>query len=333
MAMRLLLLMLLQCAVGVLPAQADVFRPAYLHLRQLDAETWTVTWKVPAPDARTALPVQPAFPEGTQVLGTGGDGFTEGAVLQHWRIRIDGGLAGRPIGFTGLAVAGIDVLVRAERADGSEQVVRILPSEPTFTLRPNPGPLEVARTYTALGIEHILLGVDHLLFVLALVMIVRGRRELLVTVTAFTVAHSITLALATLGLIHVPGPPVEAVIALSIVFVATEILRLQRGHTGLAARQPWVVAFGFGLLHGLGFAGALAEVGLPQDAIPLALLFFNVGVEIGQVLFIAAVLVLAAAVVRLARHRPDPRWAVTAPAYVIGIVASYWVIERTLVLL
>ena len=147
----------------------------------------------------------------------------------------------------------------------------------------------MARTYTLLGVEHILTGFDHLCFVLALVLIVGFNRRLFWTVTAFTLAHSITLALATLGVIHVPGPPVEATIALSIVFVASEIVQQQRGREGLASKQPWLVAFAFGLLHGLGFAGALAEIGLPANAIPLALLFFNIGVEIGQLLFIAAV--------------------------------------------
>ena len=166
------------------------------------------------------------------------------------------------------------------------------------------------------------------MFVLALIMIVRGTRRLIATITAFTLAHSITLALATLGVIHIPGPPVEATIALSIVFVASEIIHLHRGRAGLAARKPWVIAFAFGLLHGLGFAGALAEIGLPANDIPLALLFFNVGVEIGQLLFIAAVLSLVALVKRLVPRRIDPRWSVVLPAYVIGGVASYWVFDR-----
>ena len=186
----------------------------------------------------------------------------------------------------------------------------------------------MVRSYTVLGIEHILSGFDHLLFVLALIMIVRGTRRLLVTITAFTIAHSITLALATLDIVHVPGPPVEATIALSIMFVATEILHLGQRRPGLAARKPWVVAFSFGLLHGLGFAGALAEVGLPQNAIPLALLFFNVGVEIGQLMFIAAVLMLAVLVRRSVPGRIDTRWTVEAPAYLIGGTSSYWVLER-----
>jgi hydrogenase/urease accessory protein HupE len=223
---------------------------------------------------------------------------------------------------------GIDVLVRVERLDGSQQLERILAIDPGFTLKRSPGAGEVILTYTWLGIEHILLGFDHLLFVLALVMIVRGMKSLLLTVTAFTVAHSITLVLATLGIANLPGPPVEAAIALSIVFVAVEILHLRQGREGLAVRKPWLVAFAFGLLHGFGFAGALAEVGLPQNAIPLALAFFNVGVEIGQLLFIAVVLLL----MWLARLLLSNLLLERAPllvAYGIGGLASYWVIERT----
>ena len=205
---------------------------------------------------------------------------------------------------------------------------RVLPVRPTFTLKPSPGPMEVIGTYTRLGIEHILTGLDHLLFVLALVIIVRGRRQLLGTITAFTIAHSITLALATLDVVRIPGPPVEATIALSIVFVASEIVRLRQGREGLAARQPWVGAFAFGLLHGLGFAGALAEIGLPQNALPLALLFFNVGVEAGQLIFIVVVLAAAAIAGRLMRRHAHPRWTVVTPAYLVGGVASFWIFER-----
>ena len=238
------------------------------------------------------------------------------------------GSRAEPIEFTELGLTGLDVLVRAERADGTEQLARVMAMSPSFTLKPSPGPLEVVATYTVLGVEHILSGFDHLLFVLALLMIVRGRRQLLVTVTAFTVAHSITLALATMGVLHVSGPPIEATIALSIVFVASEILHLRQGRAGLAARKPWIVAFAFGLLHGLGFAGALAEVGLPQNAIPLALLFFNVGVEIGQLMFIAAVLTISTVVHRLLRGRLDPRWTEVLPVYLIGATASFWVFGR-----
>ncbi len=177
-----------------------------------------------------------------------------------------------------------------------------------------------------LGVEHILGGVDHLLFVLALLLIVRGGRRILFTITAFTAAHSITLVAATLGWVRVPGPPVEAMIALSIVFVAAEIIHGLRGRLGLTARAPWVVAFSFGLLHGFGFAGALAEVGLPQQAIPVALLTFNIGVEIGQLIFVALVLAVRAFIARLAL--PSAAWLPYAVPYAIGSVAMFWVIER-----
>jgi len=177
-----------------------------------------------------------------------------------------------------------------------------------------------------LGVEHILGGVDHLLFVLALLLIVRGGRRIVATITAFTIAHSITLVSATLGWVHVAGPPVEATIALSIVFVAAEVLHGLHGKPGLTARAPWVVAFTFGLLHGFGFAGALAQVGLPQKAIPVALLMFNVGVEVGQLMFVGAVLVVHTVLRRLPIGHAS--WAQQAVPYAIGSVAMFWVIER-----
>jgi hydrogenase/urease accessory protein HupE len=193
-----------------------------------------------------------------------------------------------------------------------------------------PRALQVARTYLVLGIEHILGGVDHLLFVLALVILVKGTRRLIATVTAFTLAHSLTLAGATLGFLHVPGPPVEAAIALSIVFVAAEIIRSRQGNAGVTEKFPWIVAFSFGLLHGFGFASALNEVGLPQSAIPVALLCFNVGVEIGQLLFIAAVFTVIALARQLTRRfgMSQPLWAWRVPPYAIGTVAAFWIIQR-----
>ncbi len=186
--------------------------------------------------------------------------------------------------------------------------------------------LNAAQRYTGLGIEHILLGFDHLLFVLALLLIARGAWILVKTITAFTVAHSITLGLATLGFIHVPPRPVEAAIALSIMFLCVEIVHAQQHRIGLTYRYPWLVAFTFGLLHGLGFAGALAKIGLPQSEIPVALLFFNIGVEIGQLIFVAAILVL---VWLLKGLRLDAQnWARVAPAYLIGTLSTYWFIQR-----
>jgi hypothetical protein len=309
-------------------AFADVFRPAYLQLTHTAPERYEVLWKVPALDETTILKVRPEFPDGTIVLRPVQSTYAGGTVVQHWRIAVPGGLDGKPIGFEGLSATGIDLLVRLVRSDGTVQLERVLPASPRFVATGTPGAFEVVQTYTVLGIEHILTGFDHLLFVLALVLIVRGTRRLIWTVTAFTLAHSITLALATLGVIHVPGPPVEAIIALSIVFVANEIIHQQRGTEGLAARKPWLIAFSFGLLHGLGFAGALAEVGLPQNSLALALLFFNVGVEVGQLMFIAAVLACGALVRRVAAHRLHARQAVIPLAYCIGVTASYWVIER-----
>lgn len=310
------------------PASADDFRPAYLQISQRSAHTYDVLWKVPALGEDATFKVQPAFPRGTSNLTPQRSSYANGVAVQRWRINVPGGLEGKAIGFPGLSETRIDVLARLVRSDGTAQLERILPVDPLFQVHASPGPFEVVQTYTVLGIEHILTGFDHLCFVLALVMIVGFNRRLFWTVTAFTLAHSITLALATLGVIHIPGPPVEAVIALSIVFVASEIVQKQRGREGLASKQPWLVAFAFGLLHGFGFAGALAEIGLPANAIPLALLFFNIGVEIGQLLFIGAVLAATRLLSLVVASRIDRRIATIIPAYAIGGIASYWVIER-----
>ena len=195
-----------------------------------------------------------------------------------------------------------------------------------MTVQGAPSLWQVTSDYFALGVEHILGGIDHLLFVLCLLLIVKGKWLLVKTITAFTVAHSITLALATLGFVRVPQAPVEAVIALSILFLAVELVKQQQGKSDLAMRAPWIVAFIFGLLHGFGFAGALSEIGLPQADIPLALLMFNVGVEAGQLLFIVAVLLA----IQLWKHvlNIEPPWLPRATAYVIGSVSAFWIISR-----
>jgi len=315
-------------AVG--PARADEFKPGYLQLTQVDRETYDVLWKIPAIDESTTLKVQPRFPDGSETVTLVRSTFSRGVTVQRWRIRVPHGLDGQPIVFSQLSETRIDVLARLVRLDGTVQLERILPVHPRFVGRPSPGRLEVVRTYTILGIEHILAGFDHLLFVLALVLLVKGTRRLLVTITAFTAAHSLTLAGATLGWLQVPGPPVEASIALSIVFVASEIVHTRQGRFSVTQQYPWIVAFTFGLLHGFGFAGALAEVGLPPSSIPIALLFFNVGVEVGQLLFVAGVLTAMAAG-RRAAHRVrlrQPAWFWRLAPYAIGAVASFWVIER-----
>jgi hydrogenase/urease accessory protein HupE len=307
------------------PALAHEVRPAYLELTQTDAETFEVLWKVPARgDLRLGLYVR--LPAACEVVGEARAMFVGSNYIERSTIRHAAALVGETIAIDGLASTMTDVLVRIERLDGATQVARLLPASPSLVVEASPSPWQVSGTYFVLGVEHILLGIDHLLFVFALLLLVKGWRRVVGTITAFTIAHSVTLALATLGVVHVPGPPVEAIIALSIVFVASEILRARRGRVGLAERWPWTVAFAFGLLHGLGFAGALSEVGLPQQAIPLALLFFNIGVEAGQLLFIAAV-ASAWAVVRRLPVRV-PRAAEVIPPYAIGSVAMFWVIER-----
>lgn len=319
---------------GFGPVLAHEVRPGYLELRQLDAETWDLLWKVPAKgDRRLALYVE--LPDNCH-NGESGTRFVNGAYIERWRTRCNGGLTGRAVEITGLPATRTDVLARVNRADGGTQTVRLTPSASTFTVSAAASRWQVAGTYLALGVEHILLGIDHLLFVLALLFLVRTWPRLLGTVTAFTLAHSLTLAGATIGWIRVPTAPVEALIALSIVFVAVEILRARRGRAGMAARLPWAVAFVFGLLHGLGFASALRGIGLPETAIPLALLFFNVGVELGQLLFIVAVfalLWLARTFASPAVGRGNPWRQVStysAPAaYLVGTLAMFWVFERT----
>ena len=323
MISRVLVPLLLLCCAGV--AQADVFRPAYLELRETGTDRYDVTWKVPVRgDMR--LGVKVVFPPATVQLSPPQGQFTESAYIEGWTISRPGGFAGQTLSIDGIASGVTDVIVRIEHIDGTSQVEQLLPQRPRFTVKANTSTAGVALSYLVLGVEHILGGVDHLLFVLALLLIVRGGKRIFITITAFTLAHSITLVAATLGWVHVPGPPVEAMIALSIVFVAAEIVRGLRGAPGLTARAPWLVAFSFGLLHGLGFAGALAEVGLPQRAIPTALLTFNVGVEIGQLIFVAAALAAAA----LLRRAPIRRlsWMPYAAPYAIGGVAMFWVIER-----
>jgi hypothetical protein len=249
------------------------------------------------------------------------------AFTERWTIKRAGGLTGGTIHIAGLTATMTDVLVRLERLDGSAQVTRLTPSAPSFVVEAAPRALEVARTYSALGVEHILTGIDHLLFVLALLIITGGGWKLVKTVTAFTISHSLTLTAATLGFVHVPQRPVEAVIALSIVFVAAaEILRIHRGLESITARAPWLVAFTFGLMHGLGFAGGLSEAGLPAGHVPTALLFFSVGVETGHFMFIGVVLGSIALVRRI--RVPSPRWAELIPPYAIGSVAMFWVLQR-----
>ncbi len=316
-------------------AHAHELRPAYLELRQTGSDTFDVLWKVPGRGEDMRLGLYVELPEGCSNLSEPRGVFAANAYTERWRVKCAGGLSGGRIHIDGLSATLTDVLARLERTDGTTQVTRLTPSTPSFIVEAAPSQTQVAGTYLRLGVEHILGGIDHLLFVLALLLLVKGWRRVVATVTAFTLAHSLTLAGATLGFVHVPQRPVEAAIALSIVFVAVEIVHGRQGKPGLTARWPWMVAFTFGLLHGFGFAGALGEVGLPPQAIPVALLFFNVGVELGQLLFIATVL----ASIAFGRHTVRRFWPSTLnpqlstrigllPPYAIGSVAAFWVIQR-----
>ena len=330
---RILCLLLLGglCLTG--ETFADEIRPGYLELRETSHNVFSVLWKVPAKgDKKLSLKTQ--LPAGCKNKTPVNGQFFNGAYIQRWIVDCEEGLIERSISIEGLESTNTDVLLRMEFMDGASQSVLLTPSKRSFYIPAEASSLQIIRTYTGLGVEHILLGIDHLLFVFALLLIVKDLRRLVWTVTAFTIAHSITLAGATLGYLYAPQQPVEAIIALSIVFLAVEIIHGQQGQPRLTHRAPWIVAFSFGLLHGFGFAGALSEVGLPQNAIPLALLFFNLGVEIGQLLFVATVVILAKLISgylsRMEVSKFDyPAWGQRAVAYVIGPVAFYWVIERT----
>jgi hypothetical protein len=304
-------------------AQAHQRLPAYLLLQEAPGGEVAVFWKVPVVDG-AALPLAPVFPERCEAGEV--SSHTDGDALRaRWRLRCgDGGLAGATIGVRGLVESGADAVVRVERPGGELGAV-LHPGG--AGLRVVEGPPRLDRSYLLLGLEHILRGADHLLFVGGLLLIVGRRpagrrgRALLATITAFTVAHSATLALAVLGLVRLPVAGVEAVIALSILALARELLRPEAG--GLTRRRPWLVAGACGLLHGLGFAGALAEVGLPEGAIPAALLMFNLGVEAGQLLFVAAA---GAAWALVGRRLGAPLRA--AVAWGMGGISAYWVLDR-----
>ena len=269
-----------------------------MQIDQDSASRYRVIWHTPV-NAGARLQVLLRFPDDVRNVTEPAIQELPGSLVERRLIEVTGGLAGKRIELIGLQLTITDVLVRVTNLDGTTQTVRLTPSAPSFVVEASPGVSEVARTYAVLGIEHILTGVDHLLFILALLIITQGGWKLVKTVTAFTLSHSVTLTAVTLGFVHVPTKPVEAVIALSIVFVALEIVHGKRGVVGIAAKAPWVVAFAFGLIHGLGFASGLSDIGLPAAHIPTALLFFSLGVESGHFMFIGAVLAVIALVRRI----------------------------------
>jgi hypothetical protein len=315
-------------AAALLPMQAGrahEVRPGFLELRATAANVFLMTWKVPALGAYR-LGIEPRLPDSCHLISQPTTVQTGGAFIEYGRVSCDRALEGQRIAIDRLDGTLTDVLVRIESGYGSVRTARLTPANPSFVVPEAPGPLMVLRAYVGLGVEHILFGIDHLLFVLCLILLVGRLRQLVTTITAFTLAHSITLAAATLGLIRVPTAPVEATIALSIVFLASELVRDEGRRAVVARYYPWLVAFSFGLLHGLGFAGALAEAGLPQGEIPLTLFAFNVGVELGQLAFVTVVLTL----VRLVRLLPLrlPPWGQGVAGYAIGSLAAFWVFAR-----
>lgn len=315
---------------------ADELRPAYLQLIEQKPNIFSTLWKLPA-KGQQRLPLELHFngvtlAESSILLKEPVSAVVGGVYIQQSLIVFDRGLPGTEITINGLPRTSTDVLLRIEYLDGATLTHRLTPASPSLVVADKPTLLQTAHAYLMLGVEHILFGIDHLLFVLALLLLIDNTRKLIMTITFFTIAHSMTLSLAALNIVQVPVPPVEAIIALSIVFVAGEIIRVQRGGDSLTFRKPWIVAFGFGLLHGLGFAAALDEIGLPENAVILALILFNLGVELGQIAFVVAFIVAGYAASTLSSNRVAnlrPTTLKTIPPYIIGSLASFWVIERT----
>ena len=312
--------------LAALPAQADELRPGYLEFTQQDAQHWKLVWKAPVLGG-LATRTRPAFPE--FCTQSPPQARVEGMVLvAESQLTCSKDLAGSQVGLSGMDAAFTDALLRVAPLDRPVQAARLTQKLAMVEVKTVPDGWEVARSYFVLGIIHILEGFDHLLFVIALVLLIGRAGAVIKAATAFTVAHSITLAGSTLGFVGLAQAPVEALIALSIVFLAVEIVKRDPGNPNLAERAPWIVAFLFGLIHGFGFAGALREIGLPESDVPTALLTFNLGVEAGQLVIVAAVLAL---LTLLRRYSPAMlRPATVTATYAIGITASVWFIERLL---
>lgn len=314
------LILALITSVLIEGAQAHEVNPAYLELEEISSQTFAVTWKQPLKDGKR-LRLEPVFPAGCEQSGPISR-LTGPAVVETSRLSCD--LRRGELRIDGLQRTLTDVFVRIEFENSDKTAVLLRPNAPSLSLdQPQRGAPLLA--YFQLGVEHILFGYDHLLFVLGLCLLVRMRNAIQ-TITAFTVAHSITLALATLGNVTLPGPPVEAVIAVSLVLLAREALTVMAGGETLTARMPWLVAFGFGLIHGFGFAGALADIGLPQNQEAWALLLFNLGVEIGQVVFVICVFAFSWVAIKAARSSEHVLR--LAAAYSVGVAGTYWAIER-----
>ncbi|MEP1446913.1 MAG: HupE/UreJ family protein [Paraglaciecola sp.] len=313
------------CIIATM-ANAHEIRPSYLSLHETRSNQFNVLWKRPITE--DVVPdIAPLFSDNCQLTFEPIFQTVSSTILQRGELVCDvNGFEQGRITIRGLSTTLIDVLVRIERLNGDIVQTIIKRDKPYLTIA-TVKDVSIS-DYITLGFEHILSGIDHLLFVLALILIVYGMMPLLKTITAFTLAHSITLALATLGVVNVPSKPVEACIALSIVLMAIHALDLRKGNRTLLSDKPWLMAFSFGLLHGLGFAGALSYVGLPENDIPLALLLFNIGIELGQIAFVLLVFVLMWTGKQLIKNHLQPWFTITA--YSIGGIGMYFFISNLL---
>lgn len=307
-------------------ALAHESRPAYLEIKETTPGQFSVLWRTPVL-AGMRLPLVLKLPDDVKKLKEPTiQELADSLVERRWIDAGPNGLAGKRIEIAGLQLTITDALVRVELLDGRTLQTIVRPSQPWLEIAASQSWWSVVGTYIVEGIRHILFGADHLLFVLGLLLIVKDRWMLLKTVTAFTVAHSVTLAIATLGYAEASALPLNAAIALSILFLGPEIVRSWRGETSFTIRHPWVVAFAFGLLHGFGFASALTGAGLPRKDLPLALLSFNVGVEVGQLGFVAVILAMERSFRVL--EFGWPRWVQALPGYTVGSLGAFWTVQR-----
>lgn len=304
---------------------AHEVRPAYLYIKHISADSFEVLWKVPTASGRE-LSIQPIFPKDF-TLTLKSERQLPSSKIYTYEGSFQENLAGNVISISNLEKTLVDVMINMELENEINHSFLLHPDKPEVTIPIEPDRLSVLFAYIRLGVEHILQGFDHLLFVLVLLLLITNIKSLFWTITSFTLAHSITLAMASLDILTLPSAPVEAIIALSILFLAKEYLTVQNGGTSMTARYPWLVSFTFGLLHGFGFAGALSEIGFPQNQIFIALFSFNVGVELGQILFIIVCLIL----IKIISHIqifPKPVFLKKILTYGIGSLASFWLITR-----
>jgi hypothetical protein len=310
-------------------AHAHRFAPSLLKVNEIADQQYNMVWKTPA-QGTSSVPLRPVWPDSCEVKNASPPQMEGTGKVSSWQLHCRGlgedGLVGETLGVAGLGANQASAMVMVSLLDGRQYQQVLNAEQPEFVVPLESSAGDVMSDYSLLGIEHIWGGIDHLLFVFGLLLLVGGGTRLLWTITAFTVGHSITLALVTLGYFDYPVALVEFTIALSIFVLAVELTRVKKHD--MLWRNPWWLAAGFGLLHGMGFAGALAETGLPQDNLPLALLFFNVGIEIGQIAFILVVVALWMLV-----RRPLAPWQdrlLPIPVYILGALSAMWCIERGL---